>query len=141
MRGADLSRLDDVHQFYILAIPAIAGFGWTAPRMPSRSVGFAVISFLMMVLVAFYTLPFPFVERASVRCSYAYEKPRHYAFGFQYEPWTWERPYNFYAWALAPGALAELTLRYINQPLTGMLCDGRGDLPPELLPKPLYPPK
>ena len=107
--------------------------------MRGRSIGFAAISFLMTLLIAFYTLPFPFVERPSVRCSYPYEKPRHYAFGFQYEPWRWDRPYNFYSWVLAPGALAELTLRYIHQPLTGMTCDERGDLPPALLPKPLHP--
>jgi hypothetical protein len=126
-RGLDLTRLDEVHRFYITAVPAIAGFGWTAPRPRRESFLVATILIVLTLLVAFYSLPFPFVERDRIECDYSYEKPRHSAFGFESVPWHWEQPYDPFSWILAPGALAELTVRYITQPLAGLICDGRFD--------------
>ena len=83
----------------------------------------ATMSIVLMLLIAFYCLPFPFVERGRVQCDYTYEKPRHSAFGFESELWWWEEPYDPASWLLAPGALAELTVRYITQPLVGVPCN------------------
>jgi hypothetical protein len=121
-RGLDLTRLDEVHRFYITAVPAMAGFGWTAPWPLRGSSTIAAISAIATLLIAFYCLPMPFVEREWIRCDYSYERARHSAFGFELEPWHWEQPYDPISWILAPGAMAELTVRYITQPLVGITC-------------------
>lgn len=121
-RGLDLDRLDEVHRFYITAVPAIAGFGWTAPWPLRGSSTIAAISAIATLLIAFYCLPMPFVERDRIRCDYSYERARHSAFGFELEPWHWEQPYDPFSWILAPGAFAELTVRYITHPLVGTAC-------------------
>lgn len=131
-QGADVRRLDEVHQFYILVVPFLAGFGWGAPPPRRRSRIFAASSLVVAVLLVFAAVPFPFEEQARVECYFPYETPRHVAHGFEFEPWRW-RSYHWLGWFAAPAGLAELTLRHITQPLTGLACTDTGDLPRELL--------
>jgi hypothetical protein len=133
IQAGALDGFDDVHRFYIIVVPAIAGFGWCVPRPSRPSLLFTWTSLGFAALLVLWVLPFPFEEPAHVACHFPYEKPRHDAFGFELEPWYWYA-YNWEEWAFAPGALTELTLRYVTQPLVGYTCTGRGELPPELLP-------
>lgn len=128
LRGGDLGRLDSTHVFYVWIVPALAGFGWGAPRPQGRSQLFACAAGLVIVLMVIYAIPVHFAEPPHVECDFPYEKPRHVAYGFQFEPWRWEVDRS-YAWLVAPGAFAELTLRYIAQPLIRFTCTDSGDLP------------
>jgi hypothetical protein len=130
-RGAELARLDSTHAFYILVVPALAGFGWGAPRPKKRSLVFAAMSGLLILAMAWYAVPVHFMEPPRIECDHSYEPPRHNAYGFEYEPWRWKAYKPFY-WTAAPGSLAELTLRHIAQPLVGYMCDGMEDVPTEL---------
>ncbi len=132
LRGAELDQLDPTHMFYIWIMPALAGFGWGAPRPKARSPLFAGAGGLLIVLMVYYAIPVHFLEPPSVECYFPYEKPRHVAYWFEFQPWRWEVE-GPYAWLATPGGLAELTLRHIWQPLIGFTCTGTGDLPPELL--------
>jgi hypothetical protein len=131
-QARDFDGFDNVHRFYILVVPAIAGFGWCAPRPTRRSLLFTGALLGFAALLVLWILPFPFEEPAHVACHLPNEKPRHDALGFELEPWHWSL-YDWEDWVFAPGALTELTLRYVAHPLNGYTCTGRGELPPELL--------
>jgi hypothetical protein len=122
IEGAELAKLDDVHSFYILAVPAIAGVGLFSPRPPARSRLMAGISLTAFAGLLLYSWPLPFLRHARMECDWDYEKPHHVLFGFEGSPWTWEGGYYLSNWAGAPAALGELTLTYITQPLVGLSC-------------------
>jgi hypothetical protein len=122
IEGAELSKLDDVHSFYILVVPAIAGFGLFSPKPPARSRLMAAISLTAFAGLLFYSWPLPFLRHARMECDWDYEKPHHVLFGFEGAPWHWEGGYYLTNWAGAPAALGELTLTYITQPLVRLSC-------------------
>jgi hypothetical protein len=122
VRGADILRLDDVHVFYVLIVPAIAGFGLFSPKAPAYS---RMAKGLWLTAVAgllLYSWPLPFLAHARMECDWDYEEPHHALFGFEGAPWHWEGGYSLTNWAGAPAALVELTLSYITQPLVGLSC-------------------
>ena len=128
LSGADLLKLDDTHSFYILTVPAVAGFGLFSPKPPARSRVVAGISLLAFAGLLFYSWPLPFLRHARMECDWYYEKPHHVLFGFEGAPWDWESGYYLSNWVGAPAALGELTLSYITQPLLGLTCEDELDL-------------
>ena len=121
--GADLERLYAPRDFYIVTVPAVAGFGWTAawPTSPSRAfrIGVLVLGFCM---AAFTLRPFPVSD---IRCQYWFPTGIHSTGGlssvFEYEPWHWR--IDFWPDLLfTPGALGELTVLYVTKPLTQIRC-------------------
>jgi hypothetical protein len=51
IQAGALDGFDDVHRFYILVVPAIAGFGWCAPRPSRPSLLFTGTSFTFAALL------------------------------------------------------------------------------------------
>ena len=121
--GADLAQLHAPRDFYIITVPAVAGFGWTAawPTSPSRvfKAGVLVLGFCMAV---FTLRPFPVSD---IRCQYWFPTGIHSTGGFysvfEYEPRYWR--IDFWPDLLfTPGALGEMTVLYITKPLTEIRC-------------------
>jgi hypothetical protein len=121
--GADLARLYAPRDFYIVTVPAVAGFGWTAawPTSPSRAFRICVLV-LGFCMAAFTLRPFPVSD---IRCQYWFPTGIHSTGGlssvFEYEPWHWR--IDFWPDLLfTPGALGEMTVLYIKRPLTNIRC-------------------
>src|SRR5262249_9780447 len=121
--GGNLFRLVALNGFYALLMPTVLGFGVALPRPARPSVGFALASVGLAVSIAFYSVPWPFVRRHEIECQWWYPAGRHEVFAFHDEPWRW-RSSSLLTWLTAPGALGELTIRNIAQPLTELICAG-----------------
>jgi hypothetical protein len=123
--GAELSALHAPRAFYIVVVPAVAGFGWAAswPTTPSR--GFIVALLFVALSMAVFTVLRPSSRDNKIECQYWYPTGVHNVFGFRtdfrYEPWRWrlESPFDV---LFVPGVLGELTVSYMRDPLTTERC-------------------
>jgi hypothetical protein len=123
--GAKLSELYAPRLFYILVVPAVAGFGWTAAWSATLSRGFIAALLLIALSMAIFTVLRPSSRDNRVECQYWYPTGVHNVFGFRtefrYEPWRW-RLESAFDLLFVPGALGELTVSYIREPLTVQRC-------------------
>jgi hypothetical protein len=118
-RGLEPSPFQAPHWFYILAVPAFAAFGWTAPTPRAPSAAFAVAAVLFTAATTFYvlaTLGGPKIDCDMLRQYPPYHKV---AGGYAREPWRW-KPKHVWEWAVAPGALTELSLLHIFDPVPNL---------------------
>lgn len=123
--GAELSALHAPRPFYIVVVPAVAGFGWTAswPTTPSRE--FILALLIIALCMAVFTVLRPSSRDNKIECQYWYPNGVHNVFGFRtdfrYEPWRWRLESAFDV-LFIPGVLGELTVSYIREPLTTERC-------------------
>ena len=123
--GAELNQLYAPRIFYIVVVPAVAGFGWTAAWSTTPSRMFIVAFMFIALAMAVFTVLRPSSRDNEIECQYWYPTGVHNVFGFRtdfrYEPWTWRLDTAFDILFL-PGALGELTVSYIREPLTALRC-------------------
>jgi hypothetical protein len=118
-RGLEPSPFQAPHWFYILAVPAFAAFGWTAPTPRAPSAAFAVAAVLFTAATTFYVLAT--LGGPKIDCDMLRQYPPHHevAGGYAWEPWRW-KPKHVWEWAVAPGALTELSLLHIFDPVPNL---------------------
>jgi hypothetical protein len=118
-RGLEASPLQPPHWFYILAVPAFAAFGWTAPTPRTPSAAFAVAAVLFTAATTFYVLAT--LGGPKIDCDMLRQYPPYHevAGGYAWEPWRW-KPKHVWEWAVAPGALTELSLLHIFDPVPNL---------------------
>jgi hypothetical protein len=118
-RGLEPSPFQAPHWFYILAVPAFAAFGWTAPTPRAPSAAFAVAAVLFTAATTFYVLAT--LGGPKIDCDMLRQYPPHHevAGGYAREPWRW-KPKHVWEWAVAPGALTELSLLHIFDPVPNL---------------------
>lgn len=121
LAGGHLIRLVALSGFYAFLMPWVIGFGLSLPRPRQPSARFAALSIALAACMALSAIPWPFQVRHDIECQWWYPAGRHAVLGFHDEPWRW-RAHSAFAWMLAPGALGELTIRNIAQPLTELRC-------------------
>jgi hypothetical protein len=123
--GAELSELYAPRFFYIVVVPAVAGFGWTGAWSATPSRWFIAALLLIALSMATFTLLRPLSRDNRIECQYWYPTGVHNVFGFRsefrYEPWRW-RLESAFDLIFVPGALGELTVSYIREPLTAQRC-------------------
>jgi len=118
-RGLEPSPFQAPHWFYILAVPAFAAFGWTAPTPRAPSAAFAVAAVLFTAATTFYVLAT--LGGPKIDCDMLRQHPPYHevAGGYAWEPWRW-KPKHVWEWAVAPGALTELSLLHIFDPVPNL---------------------
>jgi hypothetical protein len=122
LAGAD-AWLVDQDWFYVMALPAVIGFGIAAPPPRRPSWPFAALAALMAVSIGWTAIP-AMGERHAVACGYWTGGGEHRVFYRSGEPWTWKKPKDAREWVRSPVILAELTIWHILDPVT------RTDCPP-----------
>lgn len=122
LAGAD-PWLVDQDWFYVMALPAVIGFGIAAPPPRRPSWPFAAFAALLAVSIGWTAIPV-MGERHGVRCDYWTGGGEHRVFYRSGEPWTWKKPEDAREWVRSPMILAELTVWHILDPVT------RTDCPP-----------
>jgi hypothetical protein len=115
--GADWAWMAQSHWFYVLAVPALMGYGWVArPRSRHKaSARYAAVAGTYVVASALVALFATSSQPHDVSCFASEPFGEHRFYGYIGEPWDWraDRP-EF--WPLAPLAVAELTRAHILQP-------------------------
>lgn len=106
--------------FYVLALPAAIGMGFTGPRPRKPSAIFAGLIVICAASVALSVLP-GYQRRHSLFCA-GDRTPEHKVLGFTREPWGWRNPRSVKEWLIAPVALAELTIWHVAAPVTEKTC-------------------
>ena len=128
-RGLELSPFQAPHWFYVLAVPALAAFGWTAPRPRAPSAAFAAATILFTAATAFYVPMVVVGGLPEIRCDWYGQDPYYeVAGGYAWEPWRWKATY-VWQWALAPGALTELSILHIFVPVPNVTAPKGGYCP------------
>ena len=127
-RGLEPSPFQAPHWFYVLAVPAVAVFGWVAPRPQSPSAAFAVVAVLFTAATTFYVPMAIYWGLPEIRCEWFAQYPHHEVAGYAWEPWRWKATY-IWQWALAPGALTELSLLHIFVPVPNVTAPKGGYCP------------
>ena len=115
-RGLELSLLARPHWFYALTVPAIAGFGLTVtkPNVPSNLLG--VLTLIVVMLTISYSLGTALFGAPEIFCDMHIRNPHYQVLGFDWEPWHWSQREDW-RWIFAPGALTELSLLHIFDPV------------------------
>lgn len=122
LAGAD-PLLVDRDWFYVMALPAVIGFGIAAPPPRRPSWPFAALAALMAVSIGWTAIP-AMGERHGVTCDYWTGDGEHRVFYRSGVPWAWKTPKDAREWVRSPMVLAELTIWHILDPVT------RTDCPP-----------
>lgn len=127
-RGLEPSPFEPPHWFYVLAIPAIAGFGWTAlrPQIPSKL--FGVLALTLVLTTTLYGLATAYSGLPDIECDMHVFNPHYDVGGFEREPWRWSQK-AAWGWIFAPGALTELSLVYIFEPVPNVVSPKGGHCP------------
>ncbi|HXV26363.1 MAG TPA: hypothetical protein VED46_19180 [Alphaproteobacteria bacterium] len=127
-RGLEPSPFDSPHWFYVLAVPAMAAFGWAAPRPPAASTSFAVIAVLFTAVTALIVPLMLVATPPEVVCDWGVWNPHYVVLGFEWEPWRWRLTSG---WSLipAPSALTELSLLHIFDPVPKVVSPEGGYCP------------
>jgi hypothetical protein len=119
-RGLEPSPFQAPHWFYVLGVPAIAAFGWFAPASRAPSAGFAVLAVLCIAATSLYVSMAFVGGLPEINCDLFGQHPYHeVAGGYAREPWRWKAKY-VWQWTLAPGALTELSLLHIFDPVPNL---------------------
>jgi hypothetical protein len=118
-RGLEPSPFQAPHWFYVLAVPAVAAFGWATPPPRLPSTAFAAAAVLFIAATTFYVLAT--LGGPKIDCDMLRQYPPYYevAGGYAWEPWRW-KPKHVWEWAVAPGALTELSLLHIFDPVPNL---------------------
>lgn len=127
-RGLELSPFQAPHWFYVLAVPAVAAFGWAAPRPQASSASFAVVAVLFIAATTLYVPLTAYAGLPEVACDWGIWNPHYDLLGFKWEPWRWKQKYGW-NWILAPGALTELSLWHIFDPVPNLAAPKGGYCP------------
>ncbi len=127
-RGLEPSPFAPPHWFYVLAVPAIAGFGWTAhqPRIPSKL--FGVLALTLVLTTTLSGLATAFSGLPDIECDMHVFNPHYNVGGFEWEPWRW-RQESAWGWFFAPSVLAGLSLVYIFEPVPNVVSPKGGHCP------------
>lgn len=115
-RGLEPSPFEPPHWFYVLAVPAMAAFGWAAPRPQAASASFAVVAVIFTAATTLYVPLTVLAALPEVACDWGVWNPHYEILGFEWEPWRWKQKHNW-NWIIAPGALTELSLLHIFDPV------------------------
>jgi hypothetical protein len=124
-RGLELSVLARPHWFYVLVVPAAAGFGLVdrQPNVASKSLG--VLTFVVVVLTIFYSLGAVIFGLPEISCDMHIYNPHYEVLGFDWEPWRWNQR-ELWRWIFAPGALTELSLLHVVDPVPNVVSPPQG---------------
>src|SRR5206468_12727786 len=87
-KGAHLERLVALEWFYVIAVPAAAGFGWTASTADRGRV-FRWVSVFFALLLGFHAIARPFSGEI-IECQWWFPAGRHDVYGYENEPWHWK---------------------------------------------------
>jgi hypothetical protein len=122
-RGLELSVLARPHWFYVLVVPAAAGFGIVdqQPNVPSKPLG--ALTFVVVVLTIFYSLGVIVFGLPDISCDMHIYNPHYEVLGFEWEPWRWTQR-ELWKWIFAPGALTELSLLHVVDPVPNINAPG-----------------
>ena len=112
-----------VHQdwFYVMAMPALIGFGLGTPRPRRPSVLFALAAAALAVCIGCAAIPV-LGKRHGIACNPFSSGGEHKVFYHTKEPWRWRHPQSLREWLTAPVALAELTFWHVVDPVTEADC-------------------
>lgn len=127
-RGLEPSPFEPPHWFYVLAIPAIAGFGWTAPQPQIPSKLFGVLALTLVLTTTLYGLARAYSGLPDIECDMHVFNPHYDVGGFEWEPWRWSQK-AAWGWIFAPNALTELSLVYIFEPVPNVVSPKGGHCP------------
>jgi hypothetical protein len=115
-RGLELSLLARPHWFYVLIVPAVAGLGLVSNRSQVPSKPFGVLTTIVVLLTVAYCFGTVLFGMPEILCDMRIRNPHYQVLGFDWEPWHWSQRQGW-RWVFAPGALTELSLLHVVDPV------------------------
>jgi hypothetical protein len=115
-RGLELSLLARPHWFYVLVVPAVAGFGLTTSGTSGPSKLFSTLTVTVVLLIILYCFGILYFGAPEILCDMHIYNPHYEVLGFDWEPWHWKQRVAW-RWVFAPGALTELSILHVFDPV------------------------
>jgi hypothetical protein len=123
-RGLE-SLLARPHWFYVLVVPAAAGFGVFVPQRNGPSKPLGVLTLIMVMLTISHCLGTVVLGLPEIVCDMHIRNPHYQVLGFDWEPWHWSQR-DAWRWVFAPGAFTELSVLHVFDPVPNVVSPAKG---------------